>query len=286
MFTTIWNTIFTYPILNTMLVFYHICGDNLGIAIILIGILTRLILIPLMRRQTEMTRKMSGLKPQLDELKKQYANNPQKLSEEQMKLYKKVGYNPLGCLVTFIPQLLVLSVLIVVIRNVTSNNLSGVYPFIQNWFTSEPGFAINTQFLWWDLTKSYSMVAAETGKFSIQAILYLVLSVLVGVSQYITTKFTMAMQNPLTATEEPKKKNNKKKGEPMSPEALQGQMTKTMNIILPASTVFIAVSAPSALSLYWVIQSLMLVVQYWILDWDKTKKGVQNLYTKYFKKSK
>jgi len=284
MITTIWNTIFTYPLLNITLVFYHLCGDNLGIAILLIAILTRLILIPLMKRQTEMTRKMAGLKPQLDELKKQYGSNPQKLSEEQTKLYKKVGYNPLGCLVTMIPQLIVLSALIVVIRNLTDNKLEGVYPFIQTWFTSASDFAINTKFLFWDLTKSYSSVGAEFGKFSIQAISYLILALLVGVSQYVTTIFTMKMQNPTNVV--PEKKKERKKGEPLSPETLQSNMTKSMNLILPLSTIFIAVGASSALSVYWIAQSLMLVAQYWILDWDKTKKGVQNLYTKYFKKSK
>jgi YidC/Oxa1 family membrane protein insertase len=284
MFTVIWNNIFTFPLLNLTLVFYHICGDNLGLAIILIAVITRLIMIPLTRKQTEMTRKMAGLKPQLDELKKKYASNPQKLSEEQTKLYKKSGYNPLGCLGTLLPQLVVLSVLIVVIRNVTDNKLEGVYPFIQSWFTSAADFSINTKFLFWDLTKSFSTVGAEFGKFSMQAILYLILAVLVGVSQYITTIFTQKMQNPLANT--PEKKKPAKKGEPIDPEELQGKMMKSMNLILPASTIFIAVTAPSALSLYWIIQSLMLVAQYWILDWDKTKKGVQNLFTKYFKKSK
>jgi len=250
-------------------------------------------MIPLTRKQTDMTRKMAGLKPQLDELKKKYSSNPQKLSEEQTKLYKKSGYNPLGCLGTLIPQLVVLSVLIVVIRNVTNNQLVGVYPFIQNWFTSAADFSINTRFLLWDLTKSYTGITCfsgaegcvpEVAKFSMDAILYLILAVLVGVSQYITTIFTQKMQNPVNVV--PEKKKEKKKGEPVSPEALQGQMTKSMNFILPFSTIFIAVSASSALSVYWIVQSLMLVAQYWILDWDKTKAGVQNLYTKYFKKSK
>lgn len=283
MLTTIWNTIITYPILNVMLIFYHLCGDNLGLAIILIAIIVRLILIPTMKKQTGMTKKMASLKPQLDELQKKFKNNPQKLSEEQMKLYKKVGYNPLGCLASLVPQLVILSVLIVVIRNVTNNQLSGVYPFIQNWFTSVPGFTINTNFLWWDLTKSYSGIAAETGNFSILAISYLLLSVLVGASQYVTTIFTQKMQAPIVPTQDNKKVA--KKDEPVSPEALQGRMMKTMNFILPFSTIFIAVSAPSALSVYWIVQSLMLVVQYWILDWDKTKKGVQNFYTRYIKKS-
>jgi YidC/Oxa1 family membrane protein insertase len=283
-FTDIWNTIFTEPLLNLMLVFYHICGDNLGIAILLVAVITRLALIPFTKKQTAMTRKMAGLKPQLDELKAKYGSNPQKLSEEQTKLYKKVGYNPLGCLVTLIPQLVVLSVLIVVIRNVSENKLDGVYPFIQNWFITGEDFAINTSFLFWDLTKSYSTIGAEFGKFSIQAISYLILALLVGVSQYITTIFTQKMQNPTNVV--PEKKSPKKKDEPVSPEALQGKMMKSMNLILPLSTVFIAVSASSALSVYWIVQSLMLVAQYWILDWDKTKAGVQNLYTKYFKKSK
>jgi YidC/Oxa1 family membrane protein insertase len=241
-------------------------------------------MIPLTRKQTAMTRKMAGLKPQLDELKKKYGNNPKKLSEEQTKLYKKVGYNPLGCLVTLVPQLVVLSVLIVVIRNVTENKLEGVYPFIQNWFTSAADFSINTKFFFWDLTKSYSMVGAEFGKYSIQAVSYLGLALLVGISQYITTVFTQKMQNPINVT--PEKKKPAKKGEPASPEALQGKMMKFMTFVLPFSTVFIAVSASSALSVYWIAQSLMLVAQYWILDWDKTKAGVQNLYTKYFKRSK
>lgn len=284
MITTIWNTIFTYPLLNLMLVFYHICGDNLGVAILLITVITRLVLIPFMRKQTNMTRKMASLKPQLDELQKKYKNNPQKLSEEQMKLYKKVGYNPLGCLVTMIPQLVVLSVLIVVIRNVANNQLSGVYPFIRDWLSSSPDLLINTKFLSWDLIKSYSGVAAETGKFSMSAISYLILSLLVGISQYAATIFTQKMQNPVNVV--PEKKNTQKKDEPVSPEALQGKMMKSMNLILPLSTIFIAISAPSALSVYWIVQSLMLVVQYWILDWDKTKKGVQNLFTIYFKKSK
>lgn len=270
-----------------MLVFYHICGDNLGFAIIFIAVITRFVMIPLMRRQTEMTRKMAGLKPQLDELQKQYKNNPKKLSEEQTKLYKKVGYNPLGCLVTFIPQLVVLSVLIVVIRNVTNSatigNLTGVYSFIRNWFGSAD-YAINTQFLGFNLTKTYSfnLLIADLAKLSIDAFKYLALYVLVGVSQWAATIFTQKIQNPLVPSKDEKKK--KKSGDSVSPEVLQGQMMKSMNLILPFSTIFIVVSAPSALSVYWIVQSLMLVVQYWILDWDKTKKGVQNLFTKYFMK--
>jgi membrane protein insertase Oxa1/YidC/SpoIIIJ len=99
------------------------------------------------------------------------------------------------------------------------------------------------------------------------------LAVLVGISQYFTSRFTQVIQG--TA---PKKK--KKGGDAMSPEEMQRKMSNSFIFILPLTTIFVAISAPAALSLYWVVQSFMLVGQYMILDWDKSKKGVQNLLTK------
>jgi YidC/Oxa1 family membrane protein insertase len=275
MFSTIWNNVIYYPILNLLIVFYDLLFDNLGLAIIVIAILIRLILIPLMKNQTEMTKKMSSLKPQLDELQKKYKNNPEKLSQEQIKLYKKVGYNPLGCLITFIPQLIILSVLIQVIRNVTTGDLGGIYPFVTNLLNDGASLTINTKFLMWDLTKTFNDLSSEFGKFSVEALPYLGLSVLVGISQYFASKFTQVMQGTL-----PQKEEKKKKGKELSPEEMTKKMTKSFSLILPFTTIFIAISAPAALSLYWSVQSFMLVIQYMLLDWDKTEKGIQNLFTK------
>ncbi len=275
MFSTIWNNVIYYPVLNLLIVLYDLLFDNLGLAIIAIAILVRLILIPLMRRQTDMTKKMSSLKPQIDELQKKYKNNPEKLSQEQIKLYKKTGYNPLGCLVTFIPQLIILSVLIQVIRNVTTGDLNGIYPFVTNLLNGGASLAINTKFLIWDLTKSFNDFSSEFGFFSVDALPYLVLSVLVGISQYLASKFTQVMQGGLPKAEEPKKK-----GQELSPEEMTKKMTKSFSLILPFTTIFIAISVPAALSLYWTVQSFMLVIQYMLLDWDKTEKGIQNLFTK------
>jgi YidC/Oxa1 family membrane protein insertase len=279
MIGTIWNTLFYSPVLNLLVIFYNILFDNLGLAIITMAIIFRLLLIPLMKKQTEMTKKMSSLKPQLDELQKKYKNNPEKLSQEQIKLYKKVGYNPLGCLVTFLPQLLILSVLIQVIRGVTAGELDGIYPFVSNWLNNGVSLEINTQFLFWDLTSSYNDLSSEFGRFSTVALPYLGLSLLVGVSQYFMSKFTQIMQG--TA---PKKEKKKTEGG-MSPEDMQKKMMGGMNYMLPLMTVFFSISYPAALSLYWAVQSFTLVAQYMILDREKTKKGVQSLITKLKKKT-
>ncbi|MFA5633913.1 MAG: YidC/Oxa1 family membrane protein insertase [Candidatus Dojkabacteria bacterium] len=276
----VWNNVIYYPILNLLLVFYNLFGNNLGSAIITIAIISRFALIPLMKKQTEMTKKMSSLKPQLEELQKKYKNNPEKLSQEQIKLYKKVGYNPLGCLVTFLPQLIILSVLIQVIRNVTGGTLDGIYSFVQNWLNNGASLSINTQFLFWDLTKSYNDIASETGKFAVPALLYFVLSLLVGVSQYFSSKFTQALQNPATITETKKKTKKKVKVQDLSPEEMQKKMSDSFMYIFPLTTVLITLSTPAALSLYWAIQSFMLVFQYILMDKEKSKKNIEELLLK------
>lgn len=282
MLGTIWNNIVYHPILNLLLAFYALFGNNLGLAIIAIAIVFRLLLIPLMNKQREMTKKMSSLKPQLDQIQKKYKNNPEKLSQEQVKLYKKVGYNPLGCFVTFLPQLLILSVLIQVIRNVTTGTLDGIYPFMESLLNEGASLSINTQFLFWDLTRSYNDVAAEVGRFAPLSLGYFLLSFLVGVSQYFASKFTQTLQNPTGVTETKKKVKN---GE-LSAEEMQKKMSGSFMYILPLSTIFITISAPAALSLYWVIQSFMLVFQYLLMDKEKSKEAFKKTLSKLKAKKK
>ncbi len=282
MFSTIWNTVLFYPILNLMILFYHFFGNNLGLAILGIAVVARIVMIPLVKKQTGMTRKMAAIKPELDKLQKKYANNKELLAQEQVKLYKKTGYNPLGCIGTFIPQLVILSALIGVIRAVTSSNLEGLYPWVVNVTNISEDVSINTKFLFWELTKSYKDVAAEFGKFSGQSIPYILLSVLVGVTQYFTTLFTQKMQN----VSAPKKDNTKKRAEASPMEGMQAGMQKSTMFLLPAMTVFFTISMPTALGWYWMIQSLLLVVQYVSFDFNKTKKGVQNLLDVLKKKKK
>jgi len=73
---------------------------NWGVAIILLTILVRGVLFyPSMKSMVamrHMQHKQAAMKPRMDTLKKTYKDNPQKLNEETMKLYKEYGVNPLG----------------------------------------------------------------------------------------------------------------------------------------------------------------------------------------------
>ncbi len=81
---------------------------NWGVAIILLTLSVRAALFPLNRRsQTAMARysaRMKRLQPQIDELKKRYQSDPQKLRQAQAELMQKEGaFPPLGgCLPMFV----------------------------------------------------------------------------------------------------------------------------------------------------------------------------------------
>ena len=79
---------------------FHAITGNWGVAIILLTILVRGVLFyPSMKSMVNMRHmqtKQAAMKPRLETLKKTYKDNPQKLNEETMKLYKEYGVNPLG----------------------------------------------------------------------------------------------------------------------------------------------------------------------------------------------
>lgn len=83
--------------------------SNYGLIIIILGILVKILLLPLSFKSQVSMAKMRVMKPELDELKSLYPDDLQKQQSEQMKLYQKVGINPLsGC----VPVLLSMPVLL------------------------------------------------------------------------------------------------------------------------------------------------------------------------------
>ncbi|MEP1094305.1 MAG: membrane protein insertase YidC [Cyclobacteriaceae bacterium] len=101
------------PIVNKYLIIpiFHFLErfiSNYGIIILIIVIIIRLLLSPLTYKSHMSMAKMRVMKPELDELKAKHDGDMQKAQQEQMKLYQKVGINPLsGC----IPMLLQMPVL-------------------------------------------------------------------------------------------------------------------------------------------------------------------------------
>ena len=94
--------------------------QNYGLALLLFTILTRLVMIPLAIKQTKGSAKMALIQPQVAEINKKYAGNRQKINEEVMGLYGKVGYNPMsGCLPMVVQMVILFGVIDVIYRPIT-----------------------------------------------------------------------------------------------------------------------------------------------------------------------
>ncbi|MDN3670157.1 membrane protein insertase YidC [Echinicola jeungdonensis] len=72
---------------------------NYGVIIILIVLIIKLFLFPLTYKSYVGMAKMRVIKPEIDELKEKYSDDPTKMQQEQMKLFSQLGVSPLsGCL--------------------------------------------------------------------------------------------------------------------------------------------------------------------------------------------
>lgn len=93
---------------------------NYGWSVIVFTLLIKLCLLPLDYKSRRSMRAMSLLNPKLEELKKRYANDQEKLNKKTQELYKKNGVNPLsGCLPMLI-QLPILYIMFAAMRRVAA----------------------------------------------------------------------------------------------------------------------------------------------------------------------
>ena len=87
-----------------------------GLSIVILVMFMRLLMVPLFVKQVNAQRKMQAHMPQLQEIRKRYKNDKQRLNEETMKFYKENGINPLGGCLPLAAQLPVFWALFNVLR--------------------------------------------------------------------------------------------------------------------------------------------------------------------------
>lgn len=92
-------------ILLKILDFLHKIVRNWGVAIILLSLLIYGLLYPLTHKQMQSVKEMQALQPHIDNLRKIYKDNPQRLNKEILELYKEHKVNPLGGCLPLILQI-------------------------------------------------------------------------------------------------------------------------------------------------------------------------------------
>ncbi len=76
-----------------------------GWAIVVLTLIIRILIWPLHAKSTRMMKRMSKLQPKMTALKEKYPDEPQKVQQEMMKLYREYGVNPLGGCLPMLAQI-------------------------------------------------------------------------------------------------------------------------------------------------------------------------------------
>jgi YidC/Oxa1 family membrane protein insertase len=96
-----WVSELLLTVMNTL----HAWVKSYALAIIIMTIIIRSLLWPLQNAATKSMRKMSKLSPIMNELRVKYKDDPQRMNQETMKLYKEYGVNPFGGCLPMVVQI-------------------------------------------------------------------------------------------------------------------------------------------------------------------------------------
>lgn len=215
------------PLFNLLIFFYNtIPGHDIGVSIIVIIFVVKLIMYPFSRKTVHTQRKMQALQPRLQEIKEKHKNDKAAQTQETMKLYQEEGVNPMsGCLPLLIQLPLLIALFQVFRTGFDAKSLDSLYPFIANPGQLDPWF----------------LGILDLSKRSI------VMSFLAGGAQFFQT-YATGGKEAFTA----KSKNTNQ------------QMQKQMVFMAPILTIFISISLPSALALYWVVNTALTIGEHYI----------------------
>lgn len=255
---------------------------NFGIALILFSIIVKLIMLPISIKQQKTMKKTAKVQEKLKVIQEKYKNNPEKLNQETIELYKKENLSPFsGCLGAIAQIILLFAVFYVVrspltymkkvdqdllnnyksqIQEEDSKNTS--YPeikIIKEKGTEDDRVYINMNFLGLDLS---GVPLQDNSDFKVYIIpaLYVITTF---VSMRLNTKMNSKKKknnNKMITDGNLKEKNDKEEQNPME------DANKSMAYVMPIMSISIALIAPLGLALYWLVNNLLMICERLILS--------------------
>ena len=233
----VWNTFIFNPMVNILLIIYAVIG-NFGIAIILFTLLIRAITLPFYGQQQKAMRKQQSLmaSKEWQEMQKKFAKDKEKLSQEQMRLYRENGVNPLGgCLPALIPWPIMLGLYqaVLMVMGAQPEQLMELSKHLYSLPLLMTAVPVQSFFLGLNLASNPSGIGY-------------VVPALVLVSTWVQQKM-MTVPNA---------------------DAQSAQMNQSMQLMMPLFIGYISLSFPIGLSLYWIVFNVVgIIQQYFIGGW-------------------
>lgn len=238
------QTIFYQPILNLLVWLYNVVpGHDLGLAIILLTVIIKIALLPLSKQSIKSQKALQDIQPKVEEVKKKYAGKKEEMGRAMMEIYKQNKVNPFSSCLPLLIQLPFLFAVFRVFQTGLQNGvLNLVYPFIE---------------------RPESINSISLGLFDLSKPIVL-FAVLAGAAQFWQAKMMMA-KKPAVKVPEARDEN------------MMAMMNKQMLYIMPAMTVFIGLSLPGGLSLYWLVFTLLTIFQQLYVFRHKEIKEAQKI---------
>ncbi len=269
-----------------LLNFLYNIFNNYGIAIIIFSVILRIILIPITISQQKSMKKNAAMQEKMNEIQKKYKNNPEKLNQETIDLYKREKVNPFsGCLSSILQIIIILSVFWLVSKPLTymkkvdtevingyieeiknEDGKSSGYPeiqVIQRRASADEAVNVNMDFFGLDLSKVPNQHMNDYTVYIIP-VLYVITSF---ISIKITNGKTKKKDKILKLEEKTSSDENveAKDATDDSLEAMQ-QMSNSMTYMIPIMSISIAFIAPLGLALYWLVSNILIIIERLIID--------------------
>lgn len=277
-----------------LLSFLYNIVNNYGLAIILFTVVIKILLLPLSIKQQKTMKKSAKLQEKMKVIQFKYKNDPEKMNQEIMNLYKTEKMSPFsGCLTAIIQMLLLLSIFYLVRNPITymekvptddinkyitqmqeeGKEVSKVYPEIDlireyNWIKEKNPEDNNTEklniemtFLGLDLSKIPQQNMTDYTVYIIP-ILYII-------SSFISIRMTTAMQQKQNENKQQKLidgKTGENEEEKENEIDTVMQTNKMMSWMMPIMSISIAFVAPLGLALYWLVSNILMIIEKIVLD--------------------
>lgn len=273
---------------------YNLIG-NYGWAIIVFCIVIKLLMLPLAIKQQKTLKQNQKVQNKMKEIQFKYKNDPERLSQATMQLYREEKINPFsGCLSGILQIVLLISVFYLVrspltfMKKIDTSIIEKYslimkeeeltkktqYPEIeiiknvseirtlQNEKVKEEELAeieTNMQFLGLDLSQIPSENKSDWKVFIIP-VLYVIISFFsMRISFGLTEKGKKENENLLL------KEDNTEVEETYGMNDVMGQTSKNMSLVFPIMYLSIAIIAPLGLALYWLVNSILMMGERLIL---------------------
>jgi YidC/Oxa1 family membrane protein insertase len=244
----LWNLLLQ-GMVNSLLFLYNVLGHNFALSVAVFTVLVRLLTLPLTLPAQRSAKVQQEIQPEIEQIRKKYAKDKEKQTQEMMKLYREKGINPaMGCL----PMLLQLPIMLAFYQSIVkalANTPLQMISLGKSVATSLSHLVpLGSRFLWLDLGYPDTTF---------------VLPILVVVTTWVQQKMAT----------------------PPSTDPQAASMSQSMQITMPLMFGFITMSLASGLAVYFVVSNLVgIVIQYFISGWggllpqrgekkDKGKKG-------------